>query len=141
MTIVLDSRAHATAVKAAINATLGPIPNTTDTRTYDYDEIPGANGNDGELPDIYVAVSLERRYSPVLRSAKAGGTGWRIGARAVGPTVDEVRWALLKVALALNEKRLNISGTSTTPIQFETDEAPARDEGVYTAVALYTYSH
>lgn len=134
--IVLDSRAHAAAVKTAIKAQLGP------NDAYDYDEIPGANGNDGDLPDIYVAVSLERRYNPNLRiTAQAGATGWRIAVRAVGPTVDEVRWALLKVATALNEKRLTINGTPTTPIQFETDQAPERDEGVYTAVAFYTYSH
>jgi hypothetical protein len=139
---VLDSRAYATAIKAAIAAELGPIPGTSDTRVYDYDEVPGANGNTGTQPNIYVVVSLERRYNPNLRStAQAGMTGWRLAVRANGRTVDEVRWALLKAAVALNENRLTVDGTSTTPIQFESDQAPLYDEGLYTAVAFYTYAH
>lgn len=137
MSVVLDSRPHAEAVKAAVDAALGPV------NAYDYDEVPGANGNTGTQPNIYVAISLERRYNPNLRStAQAGMTGWRIAARGVGRTVDEVRWALFKVAEALNEQRLTIDGTPTTPIQFENDlEAPRYDDGRFTAAAAYTYSH
>lgn len=134
--IVLDSRAHATAVKAAIKAQLGP------NNAYDYGTVPGADGNTGTLPNIFVLVSVERRYNPNLRlSAQAGTTGWRIGVRALGRTVDESRWALLKVATALNEARLTIDGTTTTPIQFESDQAPVLDEGRYSALSLWTYSH
>ena len=142
MSVVLDSRLHAGAIKAAIDAELGPIPGTTDTRVYDYDEVPGANGNTGEQPRIYVAISLERRFNPNLRaSGRAGSTGWRLAARANGNTVDEVRWALLKVAEALDEVRLTISGSRTTPIQFEAEiEAPKFDDGKFTAANSYIYA-
>lgn len=142
MSVVLDTRAHAAAIKAAIHATVGPIPSTTDTRTYDYDEVPGVNGNTGNQPNIYVVVSLERRHNPNLRAtAQAGLTGWRVAARANGRTVDEVRWTLLKVAEALNEASLTVDETRTTPLQFESDEAPQYDDDRYTAVAFYTYAH
>lgn len=136
MSVVLDSRLHANAVKAAVTDELGPWD------AYDYDEVPGTNGNAGTVPAIFVLVSVERRYNPNLRStAKAGMTGWRIAVRAVGPTVDEVRWALLKVATALNEERLTVDGSPTTPIQFESDQAPEFDDGRYSGIALYTYAH
>ena len=137
---LVDPRLHSAAVKAAINA--GPL------NAYDYDEIPGAPTNPSEternlpLPNIYVAVSIERRTGASLRStATTGRTGWRIGARCVGRTVDECNWALFKVAAALNEARLTISGDVTTPIQFESDQAPEWADGRYTARALYTYVH
>jgi hypothetical protein len=136
VSVVLDSRAHATAVKAAIKAQLGP------NNAYDYDEVPGTNGNAGILPNIYVLVTVQRRFNGNRRlTAQAGLTGWRISARAVGRTIDEVRWAMFKVATALNEERLTISGSTTTPIQFETDQAPESDDGRFSGLALYTYAH
>lgn len=133
---LVDARLHAEAVKAALNGSLGA------DKALDYDEVPGMNGNAGKLPNIYVAVSVERRAGAPLRAtASTGRTGWRVGARCVGRTVDECRWALFKVAEALNEQRLTIDGAQTTPIQFEADQAPEWDDGRYSALALYTYVH
>lgn len=132
---LVDSRSHAEAVKAALVATVG-------AKVYDYDEVPSMNGNPGVLPNIYVVVSVERRAgAPRRASASTGRTGWRVAARAVGRTVDETRWAMAKVAAALNEARLTIDGTETTPAQFEADQAPELDNGRYSGLALYTYVH
>jgi hypothetical protein len=134
---LVDARVHATAVKAALNAVLGPK-----AEALDYDEVPGMNRNPGPVPNIYVAVSVERRAgAPLRQSATTGRTGWRVGARCVGRTVDECRWALFKVATALNEARLTIGGLDTTPVQFEADQAPEWDDGRYSALALYAYVH
>lgn len=135
---LVDARVHAEAIKAALNIALAPK-----VAALDYDEVPGMNGNGGKLPNIYVAVSVERRAGAPLRKATAttGRTGWRIAARGVGRTVDECRWAMFHIAQALNETRLTIGGTVTTPIQFETDQAPERDDSRYAALALYTYVH
>lgn len=140
---LVDSRVHAAAVKAALNVAL-----TGTAAAYDYDEIPGAPTNPSEterkkpLPNIYVALSIERRGgAPTRASATTGRTGWRVAARCVGRTVDECAWALLKVATALNEKCLTVSGEITTPIHFESDQAPEWADGRYTARALYTYVH
>lgn len=133
---LVDARVHAAAIKAALTVTLGA------DRALDYDEVPSMNGNPGVLPNIYVALSVERRAGAPLRfSAATGRTGWRIAARCVGRTVDECRWAMFHVAQALNEKLLTIGGETTTPIQFESDQAPEWDDGRYSALALYTYVH
>lgn len=136
MTVVIDSREHAAAIKAAVNVQLGD-----DVECYEYDEVPGVNGNDGTEPRKYAVFSIERRYNPNLRAAKAGGTGWRVAARCNGMTVDESRWVMFKTAAALNETVLTIDGSPTTRLQFEADQAPEFDDGRYSGLALYTYSH
>ncbi len=136
MSVTIDAREHATALKAAISAQLGPHD------VYDYDDVPGSNGNAGQLPPIYVVLSVERRYNPRLRvTARASTSGWRVSARGVGRTVDEARWALFQVATALNEVSLTVDGKPTSPIQFEADQAPALDDKRYSGLSLWTYSH
>lgn len=136
MSTVLDSRQYATAIKAAIKAQIGP------NDVYEYGEVPGSTGVAGTLPNIFILVSLERRNNPNLRlTAQAGTTGWRISLRAVGRTVDEARWAMYRVAFALNEQRLTIAGTPSTPIQFESDSAPESDDGRFSGTAFYTFAH
>lgn len=140
MSVVLDSRIHAKAVHAAVTAQLQPR-----WQSYDFGKVPGADGIPGRLPDIYVLIAVERRFNPNLRlSAQASSVGWRISARVVGKTVDEARWALARVADALNEKRLAITidaGTrKTTPIQFEAEQSPALDGGHQSALSTWTYA-
>lgn len=136
MTVLLDSRPHADAAKAAITAALGSW------QAYDYGEVPGADGNAGALPNIYALVTVERMSGMPLRmSAQASRAGWRITARCVGRTPDECRWALAKVAAALNEVSLTVSGAVTSPIQFESDHAPAPDAGLISGMSLWTYTH
>lgn len=133
--MALDPRPHAEAVKAAIRTQLGSV------HAYDYDDIPGSNGNAGVLPNIFVAVSVERRAGMPLRTdATAGLTAWRVTTRSVGRTVDEARWAQLKVAQALNEARLVVGTETTTTIQFEADEAPAQDETRWSGWSDWTYT-
>lgn len=136
MSVLVDARPHATAVKSALDAALGPWD------AYDYDDLPGANGNAGTLPGIFVTISLERRYNPLIRPpGRADSVGWRLALRSVGRTVDEARWAQLRTADALNEKRLLVAGEYTTRLQFETGDAAAFDDGRYSATDFYTYVH
>lgn len=139
MSVLLDSRPHAKAIREAVSEALGP------SDAYDYGKVPGADGNDGRLPDIYALVSVERRFNPTLRlSGQSGVIGWRAAVRVVGRTPDETRWALMFVASALNEARLAIltedGPKSTTPIQFESEQAPEKDDSRYSALSLWTYS-
>lgn len=135
MTGQVDPREHAGAVKAALNATLND-------KAFDYDEAPGLNGKSGTIPNVFALVSVERRGGVSPRAiGGTGRTGWRIAVRCVGRTVDECRWALWKTAVALDEVRLTVDGTETTPIQLEADQAPEFDDGRYSAAVLYTYAH
>lgn len=129
-----DTRPHAEAIKAAITATVGP------DRVYEYGDVPGADGNEGTLPLIYVLVTVERRVGALKRAgAFAPSSGWRVTTRAVGRTVSECRWALAKIALALDEQRLTIGGETTTPLQYESGQAPESDDGRFSALDIYTY--
>lgn len=135
MSALVDPRPHATAVKSAIAAALGS------SHVYDHGQVPGTYSNTGSLPNIFVLVAIERRQSPVLRSARAGDAGWRIVLTVLGRTVSECNWARLKVFEALGEQRLEVSGFSTTPIQFESDTAPRYDDGRFAADVFLTYVH
>ena len=135
MSVLVDARPHGTAVRAAIAAALGTA------HVYDHGKVPGANGNEGTLPEIFVLVAIERRYSPVLRSAHAGNAGWRVLTTALGRTVAESEWAQARVAAALNEQRLTVAGAPTTRIQLESTTAPKFDDGRFAADAFYTYAH
>jgi hypothetical protein len=132
----LDARLHATAVKAALEAQLGAV------NVYEYGTVPGSDGNAGTLPENYVLITVERRFGGVTRmTAQRGVVGWRITARSVGMSVTNTRLTMLKVATALNEKRLTIDSDPTTPIQFEAEQAPELDSGRFSALSIYTFTH
>lgn len=135
MNLLVDARPHLDAIKAAIADAMGSDD------VYDHSDVPGRFGNPGDLPDVFVLVAVERRYSPVLRSAHAGNVGWRVIVTALGTTVAESAWVLSRVADALNEQRLIIASQPTTRIQFESDTAPKFDDDRFTADAFYTYAH
>lgn len=135
-TVLIDARPHVVAVKAAIETQLGAAADV-----YDYGKVPGADGNAGTLPNIYVLLTVERRFNPLQRStAQAGAAGWRITARGVGRTADEARWAMFKVATALTEVRLTVAGAPTSPIRFESEQNPELDNGRHSGLSLYTYT-
>lgn len=135
MSVLIDARPHAAAIKAALDAALAPA-----WVSFEYDKVPGTNGNAGTAPGIFVALSLERRTNPLLRTpGRAGAAGWRVALRSVGRTVAECRWAQLRVADALNEQRLFVAGEYSNRLQFESGDAPGFDDGRYSAIDLYTY--
>lgn len=134
MSLLLDARPHAEAIKAALD---DPLWNWS---AYDFDDVPGSNGNPGKLPGIYVAFTVERRANPLVRNpGRTGSVGWRVALRSVGRTVDECRWAQDRVGFALNEERLPVEGRYSSRLQFESGQAPELDEGRYSALDIYTY--
>lgn len=142
MTVLLDARPHAAAIKAAISEALGPDPETGEPRAFKYDEIPGGNDEDGTLLAIFVTLGVQRRTGGVLRSpGRAGSIGWRATFRSIGRDSDECAWAQLQIARALDSQRLLIAGRHTTRLQLETGDTPAPDDGRYSATDVYTYVH
>jgi hypothetical protein len=140
---VLDARAHAEAVKAAITAALAPK-----WSAYDFDEVPGDKNNldDDErakpLPNLYAVVSVEQVSAANQRmSGQTGTTLWIASIRGVGRTVAEAQWVRWRIAVALHEKRLVIESRDTEPLQLQPGQAPELDEGRYSGLAIYTYSH
>lgn len=138
MSVLLDSRPHAKVVRTLLT-------DAADWTAYDYGKVPGSDGNPGTLPPIYALVSVERRFNSNLRmSAQAGRIGWRLAVRVVGRTPDEARWALMTVAGVLNESRLALLTSTgprhTTPIQFESEQSPEKDDGRYSALSIWVYA-
>lgn len=137
MSVILDARPHAAAVRAAVTAALAPA-----WTAYDYGKVPGADGNPGVLPNIFCLVSIERRFNPNLHlSAQATSGGWRVSVRSLGRTADESRWAMARVTQALNEARVTVEGRVSSPIQFESDQNPVLDDTRYSGLSSWTYAH
>lgn len=129
--MTLDARTHATAIKAALSSLSAPV--------YEYDNVPGTNGNLGSVPQNFLILAVERRFGGVLRSGFSGSTGWRFSLRAVGSSVGNARKILADAAALVNEARLSIDSEQTTPIQFESGEAPVYDDDRYSGFDFYTY--
>lgn len=136
MSVLIDARPHSKAIVAAVTAELDIWS------AYTYDKVPGLQANTGTAPGIFVAVSVERRTNPVLRTpGRAGSAGWRVSLRCVGRTVAEAQWAQWRVGVALNENRLLVNSVYTSRFQPEPSDAPAPDDGRYSAVETYIYTH
>lgn len=142
---VLDERKHVAAFKAAVDAVM--VAAGSPARCYGYDEVPGTSQDSdddkvpGKLPNIYVMVSLERRFlQPARQIGRAGRSGWRLSLRGVGRTEAECRWALLKITDAVDEKRFTIDGFRTGPVAHESSTSPEWDDKRYAALKTYTYT-
>jgi hypothetical protein len=136
--LLLDQRAHADAIKAAVTAAMAPK-----WSAYDFGGVPGFDDNTGDQPNLFALISVDLIPGSNQRmSAQTGVTRWRVGIRGVGRTVDEVRWVLFKAAGVLHEKSLTVDERLTTPLQSEPGQAPSKDaEGRYSGLSTYTYTH
>lgn len=128
------SEALATAVKAAIDAQLG-----TAAASYDIDDVPGLNGNTGTLPFRYVEIGVSRRYTePDRGDAMPSFIGYRITTRAVAKNITDARNLRRLTGLALENKALTVSGQTSTPVAFETEDPIAPDEDRYSGLTYWT---
>lgn len=126
----MTAELNATAVLAAINAQF------TSARAYELDDVPAGR------PADYIEVTISRRFGGAL---KMGGsmdiTGYRVTVRAVSQTaVSNVRNSLEKSRAALEFKRLTVGDQTTTPIQFETEDPAAYDDGWFSGLLAFTYA-
>lgn len=124
----IDTRAHRTAIVAAIAAHEDDLP------VYDFNSVPATP------PAIFVILGIERTFlDPSRMVGLASRSRWRAITRYVGRTVDEARWADLKLTDALDGARLSISGFTSTPVQHESSTMPVLDEGRYWGESMRNY--
>lgn len=119
-----------TAALAAINAQFST------ERAYDLEDVPN------KRPDDYLEVSLSRRFGGNL---KQGGSmdvvGYRLTVRAVSQSsVTNVRNSLEKAREALEFVRLTVGSSTTTPIQFETEDPADYDKGWFSGLLAFTFA-
>ena len=132
---VLDERKHAAALTAALKAAIGT------EHVYEYGSVPGLDRNGGVEPGIYLLLTVERRFMAAAHSPRRHSkSAWRATVRAVGTTVNESRWAALRVSQALDGVRLTVDGEPSTPVQHESSNAPEFDDNRAHSLSLWTYT-
>ena len=103
---------------------------------YDVDEVPTPR------PSEYVDIGLTRRFGGNL---KQGGsmdvTGYRLTVQAVSRTsVANVRNSLEKCRAAIEFQSLIVGTSTTTPIQFETEDDYDLGSGWVSGVIAFTFA-
>lgn len=125
---------HTTALLALLNARLSTM--TTPRQAYTDDKAPLTGGD-------YVAVSLSRRYGGNGRlNGTISPSGWRLVARAVGVGQQNAAVLLDMIAQALEDKTITVTGVTSTPIAFETEDPIAEDErdaDLWSGMTQWTY--
>lgn len=138
---VLDERAHFAAWQARIATGLTLVDSLGNPVIYDHGEVPGEDNNPGSLPRRFALLQVERRYLESLHSTRhATRSSWRIAVRHVGHTVDEARWVGMHVSAALDSKTIDIEGFTSTPAQHEQTNAVTADDGLFSGLAVWTYT-
>jgi hypothetical protein len=137
----VDEREHSAVVIAAIQAAFTALnPAWTET-VFDFGSVPGQDQNEGTVPDLFVALQVERRFvTPTRMVTLPSRTGWRIAARYVGRTVNNARLAALAVATALDGQRLVVAGSTSTPVLLENTTSIQPDDGMFSGSSQWTYS-
>ncbi len=137
----IDERTHRDTIVPLLAAKIGQLDSKGDPVVYDFGKVPGADDNAGDLPPIYLLLTVERRAAAAPpRAGRAGVSGWRVTIRGVGRTVDEARWALNRATEAVDEQNLSIGGKVSTPVTFESSQTVGPDGGRYSGLIAWTYA-
>jgi hypothetical protein len=110
-------------------AALGAIP-------YDYDDLAKVSPK----PTNYTEVTVTRRFGGEQRaSGERDGRLYRATARQVSQTVSNARNLRAKSA-GLEGLMLTVAGSMTTPIEFETADVIAPDDGWFSGLETWTFA-
>lgn len=124
-------------VVAAIKAALEAQCNGH-RRALDYDEADRLQ-NAGGLPDEHLLVTVEPRfYGGTARICGAvSSTGWRVTIRSVAQDADECRWGNERVARWEGRPIVDLD---STPVYRESATGPELDEGLVSALTVWTFT-
>lgn len=120
---------HATAVKAALT--------TAQAAPYDLDDLKTLE----TLPAYYTEVTVSRRFvGDGLRASREPGIrAVRLGTRFVAKNITTAREMQKRTTDALEGVSLTVSGETTTPIEFESADVIAEDDGYWSGLTTWTY--
>lgn len=111
----------------------------TGTTVYAPGKVPGADQNTGTLPQKWMQLTVERRYTETSHVGRTR-TAFRAYLRAVADTRDNAEDILTRGCGALEEALLVIAGETSTPAAHETSEAVKPDDGKHSGMASYTFT-
>lgn len=132
--VLVTEKSDATLVLAALNAALTPAA------AYEYDKVPGSNGNSGSRPNKYVVVDLSRRYVE-KRSASGEVTvsGGRLGVRYVAKSTNDARNMRALATATLEDQILSADLGEIGPFVFESSEPIAPDDELMSGYDVFTF--
>lgn len=128
----------ATLVRAAVTAVLQPAMPTGVT-VYAPGKVPGADGNTGTLPQKWLLLTIERRYTETTHVGRTR-TAWRIYTRGVGDTEHNAQVILVRCSEALEDLLLTVDGETSTPVAHETSETVRPDDGKFSGLTAWTFT-
>lgn len=125
----MTAQQTAAAILAVLNPALDP------RQAFELDEVPA------ERPSEYVEITLTRMFGGQRRNCGGiGTTGYRLTARAVSQfAVSNVRKSLETCRAELEFLRLVVGDRTSTPLQFETEDPAAYDDGWFSGLHAYTF--
>lgn len=120
---------NAAALLAVLNAAVSP------RKVYELHQVPTTR------PPNYVEMTLSRRFGGEFKQCgDVGTTSYRVTLRAVAQmSVTAARDDLEKCRAALENVALVVGSDATTPIQFETEDPVATDNGWFSGLMAFTY--
>ncbi|GAB3776771.1 hypothetical protein FB382_004394 [Nocardioides ginsengisegetis] len=128
---------HATAVMAALTAANAvPLSLSEITRRI------ADPARYGALPKFYTEVTVTRRFNGD-GARSGGGSGVRlvrITTRAVAETEANAREMRRRTSDGLEGSSLSVVGFDSTPVEFETEDPIAPDDGWFSGLTTWTYA-
>lgn len=135
----MNEETHAAAVIAALNTQLA-AQFAPDVMAYELDDLVELT----QKPAQHIEVTLGRRFNEEGSrvSTDKGIALVRVTTRYVADTVTNARSLRAAAKTALEDVRLVVDGSATTPIKFETAVHIEQDEKHWwTGVDSWTYAH
>lgn len=115
-------------LKAALNVSVAP------TQALDADEHTG-------LDIEHVQLGLGQRFFPTERAGRASRTAYRATTRVVAHTASNARTLQKRAAAAVDGVAVPVGADeATTPVRLESQDAPAPDDGMFSALTTWTFT-
>lgn len=119
------------ALRAAIQRQLDGM--RVPTSVLDADEHQGVGAQ-------HVQLGLSARYTITERAGSDSLTAYRADTRAVAHTASDTRELRRRVEVALRDAFVTVGDEQTSPIERETDDRPAPDNGMFSALTTWTFT-
>ena len=125
---------QADAILAALNDVL------TLAKAYEYDDVPGAHGNEGTRPGRYVVIDVTRRYEEKrLGSGEVSVVGGRVGVRYAAKSTNDARNMRTLATAVLEDQILTTDAGEIGPFVHETSEAILPADGYQSGADVFTF--
>lgn len=125
-------------VHAAVAAVLQPaLP--AGVSVYAHGKVPGTNGSTAPLPQKWVLLTIERRYTETTHVGRTR-TAWRAYVRSVADSKHNASDLDTRCSKAIEDLLLTVDGETSTPVAHETSETVRPDDGKFSGLTAWTFT-